>query len=62
MAGNSGQATAAGGGAVYGIGLIGALVWNFQQADTLLGYVGGFLESLVWPAFLVWELFRLSAG
>jgi hypothetical protein len=54
--------TAAGGGAVYGIGLIGALVWNFQQADTFLGYVGGFLESLVWPAFLVWELFRLSAG
>jgi hypothetical protein len=54
--------TAAGGGAVYGIGLIGALVWNFQQADTFLGYVGGFLESLVWPAFLVWELFKFTAG
>jgi hypothetical protein len=59
---SNGQATAAGGGAVYGLGLIGALVWNFQQADNFLGYIGGFLESIVWPAFLVYELFQGTAG
>ncbi len=48
---------AAGGGAVYGLGWIGALVFFLQQADTFGGYVLGFLKSLVWPAFLVYELF-----
>jgi hypothetical protein len=62
MASSSGQATAAGGGAVYGLGLIGALVWNFQEAGSFLGYIGGFLESLVWPAFFVYELFKLAAS
>ena len=59
---SNGQATAAGGGAVYGLGLIGAVVWNFQVADDFLGYVWGFAESLVWPGFLVYELFKLAAG
>jgi hypothetical protein len=59
---NSNGAAAGGAGAVYGLGLIGAIVWNLQQADTFLGYIGGFAESLVWPAFLVWELFRVTAG
>ena len=61
MAGNS-NTTAAGGGAVYGLGLIGAIVWNWQVADSFGGYVWGFLESLVWPGFLVYELFKLAAG
>jgi hypothetical protein len=59
---SNGQATAAGGGAVYGLGLVGALVWNFQQADTFWGYPWGFLESLVWPGFLVYELFKATTG
>jgi hypothetical protein len=60
MANGAGGA-AAGGGAVYGIGFFGALIWNFQVADNFGGYVLGFLESLVWPGFLVYELFAASA-
>ena len=48
------------GGAVYGLGLIGALVWNWQQAETFWGYPWGVLESFVWPGFLVYELFQLT--
>lgn len=61
MARDGNSATAGGAGAVYGLGFIGALVWNWQVADTFGGYVGAVLESLVWPAFLVYELFQLAA-
>lgn len=50
-----------GGGAVYGLGLIGALVYYMQQADGFWPVVLGILKSLVWPAFLVYQLLRLSA-
>ena len=60
MASSAGGA-AAGGGAVYGLGFFGALVWNFQVADNFGGYILGFLESLVWPAFFVYEVFAASA-
>lgn len=58
----SDNAAAGGAGAVYGLGFFGALVWNWQVADSFGGYVWGFVESLVWPGFLVYELFRLSSG
>lgn len=61
MASNN-NAAAGGAGAVYGLGFIGAMVWNFQVADSFGGYVLGFFESMVWPAFLVYELFRVSTG
>lgn len=47
-----------GGGAVYGLGLIGAAVWFWQQADGVGEHVVGLLKALVWPAFLVYEAFR----
>lgn len=45
-----------GGGAVYGLGLIGAAVYYIQQATTFLEGVIGFLKALVWPAMLVYKL------
>ena len=39
--------------AVYGLGLIGALVYFWQQADSFGGYLLAILRALVWPAFLV---------
>jgi len=48
----------AGGGAVYGLGLIGAAIWFIQQATTFWGGVLGFLKALVWPAFLVYKLLQ----
>jgi hypothetical protein len=43
--------------AVYGLGLIGALVFFWQQADSFGEHVLGILKALVWPAFLVYEAF-----
>jgi len=50
-----------GGDAVYAIGLIGALVFYIQQADGFWAGVLGVLKALVWPAFLVYELFKFLA-
>jgi hypothetical protein len=49
----------AGGGAVYGLGLIGAIVYYFQHASTGMDYVYGFLKAIVWPAFLIHKIFSL---
>jgi hypothetical protein len=47
------------GGAVYGLGLIGALVWFWRQADTPEEHAMGVLKAMVWPAILVYEAFRI---
>jgi hypothetical protein len=39
------------------LGLIGALVFFWQQADTFGEHLIGILKALVWPAFLVYEAF-----
>lgn len=41
-----------GGGAVYGLGLIGALIYFIQQANGFSEIVIGILKAIVWPAFL----------
>ena len=46
------------GGAIYGLGFIGALVHYLTTATTLLGGVIGFLKALVWPAFLVYGVLK----
>jgi hypothetical protein len=54
------------GGAVYGLGFIGALVWYCQQAEGPGGYGLALLKAVAWPAFLVYEglkaLHGLTAG
>jgi len=45
-----------GGGAIYGLGLIGAAVYFIGNADAFWTGVLGFLKALVWPAILVYEL------
>lgn len=47
-----------GGGAVYGLGLIGALIYYIQQADGFWLGVLGILKALVWPAFVVYDLLK----
>lgn len=46
-----------GGGAVYGLGLIGAAIYFISQSTTFWGGVLGFLKALVWPAFLIYQAF-----
>ncbi len=48
----------ASGGAVYGLGFIGAAVYFISNAAGFWMGVLGFLKALVWPAFLVYEAFR----
>lgn len=45
-----------GGGFVYFLAFIGALVYFMQQATSFTGVVIGFLKAIVWPAFLVYYL------
>jgi hypothetical protein len=45
-------------GAVYGLGLIGAAVYYITRATTPRDKMVGFLKALVWPAFMVYELFQ----
>jgi hypothetical protein len=56
------QASAGGGNAVYALGLIGALVYFWQQADSFGRYLLAILKALVWPAFLVYEVFQGLLG
>ena len=45
-------------GGIYGLGFIGALVYYISHATGFVGGLIGFLKSLVWPAFLVYELLK----
>jgi hypothetical protein len=58
----SAKAGASGGGAVYGLGLIGALVYYWQHAAGLWPHVEGVLKALVWPAFVVYDLLKHLKG
>jgi hypothetical protein len=50
-----------GGDAVYGLGLIGALVYYIHTASGFWVGVLGVLKALVWPAFVVYELLQFLA-
>ena len=47
------------GGAVYGLGFIGALIYYIQQSQTFTEGLIGFLKAIVWPAFLIHKVFDL---
>jgi hypothetical protein len=44
--------------AVYGLGLIGAMVYYLSHATTFLLGVLGFFKAIVWPAMLVYEVLK----
>jgi hypothetical protein len=50
------NASAGGGGAVYGLGLIGALVYYWKEAEGFWEHVWSIGEAILWPAFLVYHL------
>ena len=57
----NGNAGSAGGGAVYGLGVFGAWVFFFQHADAFWEYLLVFFQGLLWPAFMVYEVFSALA-
>ena len=51
-----------GGGAVYGIGMIGALVYFLQAAASGRDYLLAVPKAIVWPALLVYKLLKSFYG
>lgn len=47
-----------GGGAFYGLGFIGALVYYITTATGFWLGVLGVLKAIVWPAFLIYEVLK----
>jgi hypothetical protein len=47
-----------GGGIMYGLGFIAALVYYLQTATSFWDGVLGFFEALFWPAFLVYGVLK----
>ncbi len=45
-------------GAVYGLGFIGAVIYFIIQATSFWSGVLGVLKAIVWPAIMVYELFK----
>ena len=46
------------GGAFYGLGFIGALIYYISTATGFWMGVLGVLKALIWPLFLVFELMK----
>ena len=63
MSGNkSDQAGCAGGGAVYGLGFIGAIIYFFVAAETFWDYVLAIPKGIVWPAIRGYEVLKIVYG
>jgi hypothetical protein len=48
---------AAGSGAIYGLGIFGALVYYWQEAERAWEYVYAVLQAFFWPAYMVYSAF-----
>lgn len=54
--GNGTGATASG-GALYGLGIFGAWVWFWQEADAFWEYLYAVFQGIFWPAYMVYQAF-----
>ncbi|MGE5041921.1 MAG: hypothetical protein ACM3IJ_03375 [Candidatus Levyibacteriota bacterium] len=48
-----------GGSAVYGMGLVGALIYYLQHSHTLTEGLFGILKAVLWPGFLLYRILEL---
>ena len=49
----------AGSGALYGIGVIGALIYFLQHATTFVSVLVGIIKALFWPALVVYKVLEM---
>lgn len=54
---DSGAGAAAGGGALYGLGVLGAWVYFWQEAEGAAELVYAVFQGIFWPAYMVYEGF-----
>ena len=50
-----------GGDAIYGLGMIGALIYYLQVEEGLWAIVLAFPKAIFWPAFLVYDVLKFIA-
>jgi hypothetical protein len=58
MASSTNTSTVAGSGAIYGLGIFGALVYFWQLADGFWEHVYAVFEGVFWPAYMVFQAFQ----
>ncbi|MFC4613236.1 hypothetical protein ACFO3K_00780 [Cellulomonas algicola] len=56
------DAGGAGGGAVYGLGIIGAAVYYFSAGVGFWDFVLAIPKAVVWPAIVAYELLKSFYG
>jgi len=59
---SGGMKSDSGGGAVYGLGFVGAVVYFIQTADGFWDGVWGIIQAILWPAFVVFKLLESFYG
>lgn len=58
MSGAKNNSAAAGAGAVYGLGIFGAIIYYVQTASSFWDGLIGFIKAFFWPGFVVYELMK----
>ena len=56
------KSSSGGSGGLYFVGFIGSLIYWMQAATGFGAVVTGFLKSLVWPAYVVYQLLESFYG
>lgn len=49
----------AGSGAIYGLGMLGALVYFMSHATSFLGVIIGIFEAIFWPGVVLYKVLEL---
>lgn len=49
----------AGSGAIYGIGILGALVYYLQHATTFMDGILGVFKAIFWPGVILYKVLDL---
>lgn len=49
----------AGGGAIYGLGVIGAAIYYLQHAESILAGIIGLIKAVFWPAVILYKVLEL---
>lgn len=55
-------AGAAGGGALYGLGVLGAWVYFWRLAEGFWEHAYAVFQGVFWPAYMVYDAFGALAG
>jgi hypothetical protein len=59
---DSNAGAAAGGGALYGLGIFGAWVFFWQLADGFWEHAYALFQGVFWPAYMVFDAFSALAS